>query len=188
MGTAPRLTKSNSILKNGVMFEGGSRHQKNSPFGPGHYFVEQDSLNKKSFNARVANNTHHTSGGVNSNTNQSVLSKSPRNTPTRSPLNSPLTPRSRTQANTRQSGSQNQGQTDNSYLFQNRPKTVEEYQQRMQQQYQLQSPPPNVFGGMLSAAALEQGNSPPPARSQQPAALASSADEPLTIEQLSLEP
>ena len=57
MGSSPRITKSNSILKDGVLFEGGSSHTKNSPYGPGYYFVEQDTLNKRSFNARIKNGT-----------------------------------------------------------------------------------------------------------------------------------
>lgn len=53
MGTSPRLSKSNSILRGGVLFSGSESHTKNNGLGPGHYFVPDDHLLKKSFNARV---------------------------------------------------------------------------------------------------------------------------------------
>lgn len=61
MGSSPRIVKKNSIIKNGVIFEGTSAHVKNSPFGPGHYFVETDTLNKKSFNTRAMSSKNHAS-------------------------------------------------------------------------------------------------------------------------------
>ena len=80
MGSSPRITKTNSILKDGVLFEGGSNHTKNSPYGPGYYFVEQDTLNKRSFNARIKNGT----GGK---TALSMSNLSPRRSVEQSPKN-----------------------------------------------------------------------------------------------------
>ena len=69
MGSSPRIVKTNSVIKNGVVFEGASQHTKNSPFGPGHYFVETDNLNKKSFNVRASSSKNHASASSTSPAN-----------------------------------------------------------------------------------------------------------------------
>ena len=187
MGKSPRLTKSNSILKNGVMFEGSARHQKNSPFGPGHYFVEQDTLNKKSFNARIAGSISHASGGVVS-PNQSIASKSPRKAPTRSPLNSPLNPNPNPAARASSQGRTNTqylpsaGLEDNFHLFSRSTRTTEEYRKQQHMAASTQSTPtpaPRAGSDAVDTPAVDgsfiaSGGSSP----------TSDADEPLTIAQL----